>query len=84
DVPANAVAVGVPARVVCQNGKPTTEAPLDLDPSVADALPQAMATMQKQLTALQADLTLAQQRLQRVEEMAIASVPTTNTPGQGI
>jgi len=90
DVPANAVAVGVPARVVYQDGKPTTDAPLDLDPSVAEALPQAMAAMQKQLTALQADLTLAQQRLQRVEQTqptapaSPAPASPTTTAGQDI
>jgi serine O-acetyltransferase len=88
DVPANAVAVGVPARVVCQNGKPTTEAPLDLDPSVAEALPQAMATMQKQLADMQRVLTLAQQRLQQLEKTqptaSAAPASPATTAGQDI
>jgi serine O-acetyltransferase len=81
DAPNHSVIVGVPGRVVCQADKimpavppkPTIinrakDAPMDLDPSVADALPQAMATMQKQLADMQRVLTLAQQRLQQLEQ----------------
>jgi serine O-acetyltransferase len=88
DAPNHSVIVGVPGRVVCQNGKPTTEAPLDLDPSVADALPQAMATMQKQLADMQRVLTLAQQRLQQLEQTqpttSAAPVSPATTAGQDI
>jgi serine O-acetyltransferase len=80
DAPNHSVIVGVPGRVVCQNGKPTTEAPLDLDPSVADALPQAMATMQKQLADMQRVLTLAQQRLQQLEQTQPTASGTPASP----
>jgi hypothetical protein len=49
-----------------------------------------MAAMQKQLTALQADLTLAQQRLQQLEQTQPAApaspapVSPTTTAGQDI